>query len=323
MAFSPDAAISYLRRAHDQNRLAHAYLISGPPGSGKRVLASRLANLVNGTKREDIFATGTPDVFVAEPGSKSRRIVIDQIRNLEHALQMRATNGRRKVAIVSDADRLQPQAANAFLKTLEEPPNDSLLLLLTTMPEALMDTIISRCVPLALATPEQSAPTSDELEVLALLEEIGKSPSGGVQAAYHLAQGFLRVLAKAREAIQAENAAALKAEETRYKNTTDGAWLEEREDYYKALTESTYLRRRAHLVEVVFRWWSDVLRARSGLDGQELPTAAEQTAAVAAKLTIAQCLKRIRRVEELRDQLGRNIQEALAIEVAFLSVFRF
>ena len=323
MSFSPDAAFTYLDRANQQGRLAHAYLLSGPSGSGKRALASRLANLVHGSKAQDVFATGTPDVFVAEPGSKSRRIVIDQIRNLEHALQMRATDGRRKVAIVSDADRLQPQAANAFLKTLEEPPNDSLLLLLSAMPEALPDTIISRCIPIPLAARPESAPSADQVDVVNLLSTIGKSDTSGVQGAYHLAQGFQRVLARVREAIQTENAAALKAEETRYKNTTDGAWLDEREDYFKALTESMYLQRRAELVEVVFRWWSDVLRARTGLNGQELPAAAEQTRRIAAKLTTAECLKRIRRVEELRDQLGRNIQEALAVEVAFLSVFRF
>src|SRR3954451_8320435 len=151
MVFSPDAAFSYLKRAHEQGRLAHAYLISGGPGAGKRQLVSRIANLVNGTTGADVFATGPPDVFIAEPASKSRRIIVDQIRNLEHALQMRATGGRRKAVIVVDADRLQPQAANAFLKTLEEPPNDSLLLLLSTMPEALMDTIISRCIPLPLS----------------------------------------------------------------------------------------------------------------------------------------------------------------------------
>ena len=83
---------------------------------------------------------------MAEPESKSRRIVIEQIRELEHALQMRSTNGRRKVVIISEADRLQPQAANAFLKTLEEPPSNSLLLLLTALPEALPDTIVSRCI---------------------------------------------------------------------------------------------------------------------------------------------------------------------------------
>jgi len=347
VSFSPDAAFAYLRRANEQRRLAHAYLISGPAGSGKRALASRLANLVNGNQAQDIFVTGALDVFVAEPGSKSRRIVIDQIRGLEHALQMRATAGRRKVAVVSDADRLQPQAANAFLKTLEEPPNDSLLLLLSALPEALPDTILSRCIPIPLARPAAAAPSEEELEVIELLSEIvapavagigdpgrakttlaGKpgSPTPattGVQGAYHLAQGFQRVLARVRERIQARHAAALKAEETRYRNTTDGAWLEDREDHFKALSESMYLQRRAELIEVIFRWWSDVLRERTGVNSHELPAAAAQTRAIAAKLSTPECLKRIRRIEELRDQLGRNIQEALAIEVAFLSVFRF
>lgn len=321
MAFSPEAAFSYLRRAHVQGRLAHAYLISGAHGTGKRQLASRLANLVNGSDGEDVFAVGTPDVYVAEPGSKSRRIVIDQIRGLEHALQMRAPDGRRKVAIVSDADRLQPQAANAFLKTLEEPPNDSLLLLLSTLPEALPDTILSRCIPIPLAQLENAMPSADELELIQLLTTMAQT--SGVQGAYQVAQGFQGLLRRVREAIQAEHAAALKVEEVRYRNTTDGVWLDERADYFKALTESMYVQRRAQLVEILFRWWSDVLRASTGLDGQEIPSAIEQTRSMAAKLSTPECLKRIRRVEELREQLGRNIQEALAIEVAFLSVFRF
>jgi DNA polymerase III gamma/tau subunit len=56
MAFSRTAALGYLRRAHDQNRLAHAYLISGPPGSGKQGLAAELASLVNGTNVDDVFS---------------------------------------------------------------------------------------------------------------------------------------------------------------------------------------------------------------------------------------------------------------------------
>lgn len=323
MAFTPDAAFSYLQRSHAGGRLAHAYLISGAARSGKRKLASRLAGLVNGTTAEDVFATGAVDVFVAEPGSKSRRIVIDQIRSLEHALQMRSAHGRRKVAIVSDADRLQPQAANAFLKTLEEPPNDSLLLLLSALPEALPDTIRSRCIPIALGPLENAGPSAEEAELIELLKTGATSQTGSVQGAYRLAQGFQRLLGKVRESIQRENAVALKAEEARYKNTTDGTWLEGREDYFKALTESAYVQRRAQLVEIVYRWWLDVLRARSGLDGKEMSSVAEQTKAIATKLSIADCLQRIQRVEELRDHLGRNVQEALAIEVAFLSVFRF
>jgi DNA polymerase-3 subunit delta' len=323
VSFSPEAAFSYLRRAPDQQRLAHAYLISGPSGTGKRRLAARLANLVNGTEREDIFAAGTPDVYLAEPESKSRRIVIDQIRALEHSLQMRASAGRRKVAIVAEADRLQPQAANAFLKTLEEPPNDSLLLLLSALPEALPDTIRSRCVPITLAAAGERQPSEDETEFVELLRSFDSGESHGVQTAYRLAQGLQRLLARAKERIQADNAAALKTEESRYKNTTDGAWLSDREDHFKALNESMYLQRRAELIEVLFRWWSDVLRASTGVGRLEIPSAAEQTRAVAAKLSTTQILNAIRRVEELRDQFGRNIQEALALEVAFLTIFRF
>ncbi len=323
MAFSPDSAFSYLQRAHEQNRLAHAYLISGPTGAGKRALASRLANLVNGTQEEEIFAAGAAQVFVAEPESKSRRIVIEQIRNLEHSLQMRASGGRRKVAIVSDADRLQPQAANAFLKTLEEPPNDSLLLLLSALPEALPDTIISRCIPIPLAPSAERAPSAEETELVELLGAAVSKEASGLQSAYRLTQGFQRLLAQTKEAIQTENAASLKREEQRYKNTTDGAWLDEREDHFKALNESLYVQRRAQLVEVLLRWWSDVLRASTGLERQEFPRAATQTRALADRLSTPEILRRIRRVEELRDHLGRNIQEALALEVAFLNVFRF
>lgn len=323
MAFSPEAAFSYLRQAHERGRLAHAYLIAGPADAGKRRLASRLANLVQGTEEQDVFTSALPDVYLAEPASKSRRIVIEQIRGLEHALQMRATDGRRKVAILAEADRLQPQAANAFLKTLEEPPNDSLLLLLSTLPEALPDTIISRCIPIPLALSEEVAPSAEETELVELLGEIAGSEAGGVQAPYRLAQGFQRLLAKTREAIQSENAAALKLEETRYKNTTDGSWLDEREDHYKALSESRYVQRRAQLVEVLLRWWTDVLRASAGIDRREIPAAESQTRALAARLSTPEILRRIRRLEELRDHLGRNIQEALAVEVAFLGVFRF
>jgi DNA polymerase-3 subunit delta' len=321
MAFTRTGALEYLSRAHERGRLGHAYLISGPPGSGKRGLASDLSNLVASEKTDDIFSSPPPGVFLAEPESKSRRIVIDQVRALEHALQMRSGNGRRKVAIISDADRLQPQAANAFLKTLEEPPNDSLLILLSAMPEVLPDTILSRCVAVPLTAEEERAFSAEEEELVQLLGDVVSAKGKGIQPGYQLARGFHRLLAEVREAIQEENTAALKRDEARYRNTTDGAWLDDREDYYKALTESQYVRRRARLVEILFLWWSDVLRANTGIARRELSSAQQQTEALASRLKTPDILRRIRRLEELRDHLGRNIQEALAVEVAFLSVF--
>ena len=322
MAFSRDTAFNLLRRTHEQNRLAHAYLISGPPGSGKQVLAAELASLVNGTRSSDVFSARAREIFVAQPESKSRRIVIEQIRDLEHALQMRASNGRRKVAIICDADRLQPQAANAFLKTLEEPPKDSLMLLLSALPEALPETILSRCIAIPLASDGQLKNRAEEEKLVKLLQQAAREQSWNIQYAYRLAQEFQRLLRAVREQIKTETDQALKQEETRYKDSTDGAWLEEREEYYKALTESFYLQRRAGLIETLFAWWSDVLRSSNRVERRNLPHAGKETGELASRFTTAEILRRIQRLEELRDHLNRNIQEALAIEVAFLAIFR-
>src|SRR6266545_10596 len=214
MAFSHTAALEYLRRAYEQNRLAHAYLISGSPGSGKRLLAAELASLVNGTKPGDVFSASAREISVAEPESKSRRIVIEQVRALEHALQMRATAGRRKVAIIAEADRLQPQAANAFLKTLEEPPKDSLLLLLSALPEALPDTIISRCIAIPLSAHDQrQSKAAEEEKLVNLLQQSAREKNWNIQHAYRLAQEFQRLLRAIREQIKRETDEALKQEQ--------------------------------------------------------------------------------------------------------------
>lgn len=321
MAFTREAAIGFLRRAHENKRLGHAYLISGPAGSGKRQVAAILASAVNGTDVDDIFSNKAREIFVAEPESKSRRILIEQIRELEHGLQMCGGEGRQKVAIIAEADRLQPQAANAFLKTLEEPPDNSLLLLLSALPEALPDTIVSRCISIALAANGQEAQLPERSELVDLLRSASHEQNWGVRQAYRLSQGMQSLLGGIRDRIKTENEEALKNEETRYRNSTDGAWLEDREDYYKALTESRYIQRRAELVEVLLEFWSDVLRACTKVSRRDLPSAKKETAALAERFNAPDVLRRIRRLEELRDNLGRNIQEALAFDVAFLEVF--
>ena len=323
MAFTTEVALDYLRGAQERNRLAHAYLITGVTGSGKRALAAGVAHLVNGAPAGEVFTGSAPEIYLASPESKSRQIVIEQIRHLEHALQLRASDGRRKVAIISESDRMNAQAANAFLKTLEEPPNNSLLLLLSGIPEVLPDTIRSRCIAMPLAPPVGVTLSEEESNLIALLSSLDASAATGVHEAYQLAQGFQRLLGKIRRAIQEENDEAQKREEARYKNTTDGTWLEKREEHYKALTESLYLHQRSQLVEILFLWWGDILRASTGVALRELPAARAKTEAIASRLTTPEILRRLRRLEELRDHLGRNIPEALALEVAFLKIFRF
>jgi DNA polymerase-3 subunit delta' len=306
MAFAPPIALDYLRRAHAGGRLGHAYLLIGEGDAFD--LARQIAALVVRGAAANVLSH--PDVHVIEPESKSRRIVVEQVRDLENGLRLRASAaGGRKVGIIRDADRLQVQASNAFLKTLEEPPAESLLLLVSAQPESLPETILSRCIKVALLPPGGAGEprTPEEAALGDLLAGYGRdgnfSPSIG--ASYLLLREFTQLLAAVRARVQGENEAALAREEAHYAKTTDGSWLDEREGYYKTLTEARYLAERSRLVGVLGRWWGDALR----------------TAAAEERREIGTILRKLTAIEELRENLDRNIQEALALEVAFLQVF--
>ncbi len=316
MAFAPTTALEYLRRAYDSDRLGHAYLLVGEQVAMD--VAWQLAGMVVRVPSEAV--AGHPDVHVIEPESKSRRIVIEQMRELENSLRLRAaTAGGRKVGIIREADRLQVQASNAFLKTLEEPPAASLLLLVTAQPEALMETILSRCIKVVLQAPGQAHKRPQTPEGTALLDlladperERGDAHGGAsVPIAYRLLREFTGLLAAVRSRLQGAADKALETEKGRYAQTTDGSWLADRETYYKSLTEARYTSERAGLVEILSQWWGDTLRRQveNAPDGE------------ASQPSTVQVLQRLAVLDELRENLDRNIQEALALEVAFLQVF--
>ncbi len=306
MAFAPPIALDYLRRAHASGRLGHAYLLVGAQPA--TALATQLTAFVVGAPVDSILTN--PDVHVVEPESKSRRITVEQIRELENALRLRASvAGGRKVGIIREADRLNIQSSNAFLKTLEEPPAGSLLLLVTAQPDGLMETILSRCLKVTLQVPagEDAARPPEEDALRELLARHGDAAADGtVAGSYRLLRDFTGLLSTIRARIRAEADASLEREEKRYAQTTDGSWLDEREDYYKSLTESRYIAGRARLIDALARWWGDVLR---------------RTATGSGGPSASGILRRLAAVEELRENLDRNIQEALALEVAFLQIF--
>jgi DNA polymerase III subunit delta' len=152
-----ETAIKLLRAALRNNQLAHSYLFYGDDGIGKRLTAHALARAAAcETAADDSCGTCAscrweassthPDIREIRPSSKGRIIRIDSVRELQNVLVLKPMGSRIKAAIIDQADRLNHEAANAFLKTLEEPPDHSLIILITSRPSALPPTIVSRCL---------------------------------------------------------------------------------------------------------------------------------------------------------------------------------
>lgn len=324
MSFSPDKAYDLIAQSHEQGRLAHAYLITGPVGAGKSALAERVIRLVNRLPGELVGLDGlrSGHVTVVRPESRSRIITIDAIRAAEHTLQMSAERGITKFAVIIDCDRMGAPAENAFLKTLEEPPRDSLLLLITSQPEQMLDTILSRCIRVDLMGPPGGVPLSRAAR--ALLDALAAHSRGsvtGVSGALALMGVFSSVLKDEKAAITKRHEDAQKAEAEHYRKVTEGDWLKKREDYYKGLIESEYLQLRGQLMEYLIAWFGDALRQQAGGQRLDLPDYAEDTAALAGKFPGQELDRRIEVFEKLRSHFATNVHEVLAMEVAFIRAF--
>ncbi len=149
-------AIDLIKRAIAEKRLAHAYLFIGPDGVGKTLLAKILAQSLNCESEnmdpcnecvscKKIGGNNHPDVGWIYPEGKSLQIKIDSIRQVQQVLALKPYEGKAKVYIIDGADHMTEEAANCLLKTLEEPPQGSTLILLASNISRLYPTVISRC----------------------------------------------------------------------------------------------------------------------------------------------------------------------------------
>lgn len=322
MAFQVETAVKLLRRSRDEGRLAHAYLVCGPAGSGKEALVLEMIALVGQRRGETLDASRSEFVQIVRPESRSRRIKVDAIREMEKRLHLSVPQAVTKVGIIEDSDRLGEEASNAFLKTLEEPPGRCLLILVTEQPEQLLPTILSRCIRVPLVGPGRVTPGERET---AFLTELHRHFTGGrkkgVGAVWGLSQRFAECLREEKAEIAKVHEEEMKRERELYQKTTDGDWLKRREDFHESLTAAHYLHRRAVLVELLIAWLGDALRSQHGIGQVEFPAFREGTEATGRIFPPVELLRRIEALEQLRHQLGTNANEALILDVAFMDAF--
>lgn len=186
-----DTIIEVLRRTIRSGKMAHSYIFEGISGIGRRKTAMAFIQALYCEQKSDngcgkcsscrkIFGGNHPDIHILEPLPDKRDIAIDQVREFQRELNLRPYEAPRKACLIEPADKMNANSANSLLKTLEEPPGNALIILLTENANILLPTIRSRCQLLHFSplSPENICLllkrhniASDKAEILAVMSE--------------------------------------------------------------------------------------------------------------------------------------------------------
>ena len=330
--FGHDKPVGMLKRSLDEGRMSHAYLVVGPPQVGKTTVAFDLARAVNCLEDDrpcggcaqcqridrslhaDVRVVG---VAADESGAGRSRVVIsiDQVRQVQREASLKPYEGRYRVFIFDRAEYLSEEASNCLLKTLEEPPEQVLLLLLAPEVGALLPTLVSRCqvlklrpVPLSLVRSELEARHGVDPNDA---EEIARLSGGR--------PGWAIEVAGRRELLE-EISGKLGTIEGLVKGGP-----EERFGYAASLALAFGRDRETARQELAtwLGWWRDILVLKEG--DQEHVThlsRLEALQAVAGVLSSAEVVRALQAVRETMDLLDRNVNARLAIEEMMLALPR-
>ena len=287
-------ALEILQQAVRHEHLSHGYLFTGPAGTGKKMTAMALAQYIN---------CQHPDIFLIEPTGAS--IKIEQIRLLNAKVALRSYEGAYKVIVIDDAHLLTTEAANSLLKTLEEPADDTVFVLITAQPQQLPVTILSRCQQIAFKPLTRSI-----LE--ALLQERHPEMSSRVGLAAALAQGSA---SRAEELLADDDLNAARTElyqllESLVKQPPGELllWCEKWDKDRKMVR---------YLLELTQLWFRDLLIWQTTGDSRQLINQ-DQLSALKTASSLAGLTAACRFAQDGLNQLERNVSPRLILEVCLL-----
>ena len=333
----PEDSVELLQRSLARQRLGHAYLFSGDDLDRLELVARTLAKTLNcQNPHQSQTVPGAPDscdaclpcrkidggnhsdVQWVRPESKSRIITIDQMRDVMQTIFLKPTEAEYKVAVIVGADRLNVQAANAFLKTLEEPPPRSVLILLTTEPGRILETIISRCLRLNFSAGAERFQDETFLAWLRQFSDTAVAERGSILSRYRLLSVLLARLNALKEKVEEEMTARSPLEKY---DDLDPKLRERWEDELKAAIEAEYRRQRTEVLTGLEFWLRDVwLQSLGDTRLLTFPALQPATATLASRVNSQAASGNLRVLERLQRQLNSNVQEALALEVGLLQL---
>lgn len=329
-------SVQLLQRSLERGRLGHAYLFHGSEltelESVARTLAKTLAcaqpvRAPGGKLRVDscdrclpcrkIEDENHPDILWIRPESKLRVIKIDQIRDLLQTVYLKPAEAEFKVAILVEADRLTTQAANAFLKTLEEPPADSILVLLSVEPQRILETILSRCLRLNISGQLARHVSAEMIGWLKAFADVVVNNPSSLLGRYQI---LSLILAKLGEIKSSTEELLTRRSPLESHDDIDPKLKDKWEDELSAAIEAEYRRKRAELLTGLQWWMRDLwlLSQDAGRDLLTYPDLTEAIQTIARRLTERDVAENLTILETLQRQLSSNVQEALALEVGLL-----
>jgi DNA polymerase-3 subunit delta' len=211
-----DDAFALISRAVDSGHAANGYLVCGDMrGQCDRLVGLVLAKLFPDAA-EQIAARSHPDVLWLEPQGKSRTIKVERAKDddgpgmrdgIVEPMSVTSFSGGWKVGVIAGADRMQPAAANAFLKTLEEPPPKTMFLLLTDAPDSILPTIVSRTQRIDLPLSEGVLEGDD---YAAVAEVMGAAIPQGAYEKAQAGKRLAEILGELKDAAEPEDVALVR-----------------------------------------------------------------------------------------------------------------